>query len=59
MLLGGVLYVAGAVVYGLQWPDPKPTVFGYHEMFHAFVIAAATVHFVAIAVYILPDSPRL
>jgi hemolysin III len=58
MLLGGVLYVAGAVVYGLQWPDPKPTVFGYHEMFHAFVIAAATVHFVAIAVYIVPGSPR-
>jgi hemolysin III len=52
-----VLYVAGAVVYGLQRPDPLPEVFGYHEIFHAFVVAAATVHFVAIALYIVPASP--
>ena len=57
MLLGGVLYIAGAIVYGLQRPDPIPEVFGYHEMFHAFVVAAAAVHFVAIAVYIIPASP--
>ncbi len=58
MLLGGVLYVAGAIVYGLQRPDPIPAVFGYHEMFHAFVIAGAVVHFVTIAVYIIPGSPQ-
>jgi hemolysin III len=57
IILGGVLYVAGAVVYGLQRPDPLPEVFGYHEIFHAFVVAAATVHFVAIALYIVPASP--
>jgi hemolysin III len=56
MLLGGALYMVGAIAYGLQWPDPAPAVFGYHEVFHALVIAAATVHFVAIAVYIIPDS---
>jgi hemolysin III len=57
MLLGGAFYVAGAIVYGLQRPDPVPAVFGYHELFHAFVLAGAAVHFVAIAVYIVPDVP--
>jgi len=59
VLLGGALYVTGAIVYGFQRPDPIPTVFGYHEVFHAFVIAGAAVHFVAIAVYIVPGSPPL
>ncbi len=59
MLLGGALYVAGAIVYGLQRPDPIPAVFGYHEMFHAFVIAGAAVHFVTIAVYIIPGSSQV
>jgi len=58
MLLGGAFYVAGAVVYGLQWPDPRPTVFGYHEIFHAFVLAGAAVHFVTLAVYVIPGAPR-
>ncbi len=57
MLAGGILYVAGAVVYGLQRPDPLPEVFGYHEIFHALVVAAATVHFVTIAFYIIPEGP--
>jgi hemolysin III len=59
MLLGGVFYVAGAIIYGLQRPDPIPAVFGYHEMFHAFVIAGAAVHFVAIAVYVIPGGPQV
>ena len=46
---GGVLYTAGAFVYALQRPDPWPQVFGFHEIFHAFVIAAAVCHFVAMA----------
>lgn len=58
MVLGGALYVAGAVVYGLQRPDPIPDVFGYHEVFHAFVVAGASVHFVTIAAYIIPIGPR-
>jgi hemolysin III len=41
LLLGGGLYVLGAVIYSLKKPDPVPTVFGYHEIFHALVIAAA------------------
>jgi hemolysin III len=59
MILGGAFYVAGAIVYGLQWPDPHPAVFGYHEIFHALVIAGAAVHFVTLAVYVIPGSPRV
>ncbi|MEK6278343.1 MAG: hemolysin III family protein [Actinomycetota bacterium] len=52
--VGGILYTAGAVVYATQRPDPNPAVFGYHEIFHLFVIAAAAAHFGAVAFYALP-----
>ena len=52
MLTGGVLYTAGALSYHRRRPDPVPSVFGYHEVFHALVCAAATCQFVAIAVFI-------
>ena len=52
MLTGGLLYTAGALAYHRRQPDPSPSVFGYHEVFHAFVCAAATCQFVAIAVFI-------
>jgi hemolysin III len=51
---GGLLYVCGAVVYAVGRPDPSPAVFGYHEIFHVLVIAAAAAHFAAIALYALP-----
>jgi hemolysin III len=53
---GGLLYTAGAVVYATQRPNPSPRVFGYHEVFHALVIAAAAAHFVAIAFFALPAA---
>jgi hemolysin III len=53
---GGLLYTAGAVVYATQRPDPNPAVFGYHEVFHAFVIAAAVLHFSVIAFWALPHA---
>ena len=53
---GGLAYTAGAVVYALGRPDPSPTVFGFHEIFHVLVIAAATAHFVAVALYALPAA---
>ena len=53
---GGVLYTAGAIVYATQRPDPWPRTFGFHELFHAFVIAAAVVHFVAIAGWVIPSG---
>jgi hemolysin III len=52
MLAGGLLYTAGALSYHRRRPDPIPSVFGYHEVFHAFVCTAATCQFVAIAVFI-------
>ena len=51
---GGLLYTAGAVVYATQRPNPNPRVFGYHEVFHLLVIAAAAAHFSAIAFFALP-----
>jgi hemolysin III len=48
MLGGGLLYTAGALCYHWRRPDPVPSVFGYHEVFHAFVCAAATCQYVAI-----------
>jgi len=53
---GGLLYTAGAVVYAIQRPNPSPAVFGYHEVFHLFVIAAAIAHFSAVAFFALPKG---
>ena len=50
---GGVLYTAGAMVFALQRPNPWPRVFGFHEIFHAFVVLAATAHFVALAGWVV------
>jgi hemolysin III len=49
LIVGGVLYSVGAVVYALQRPDPSPRWFGFHEVFHAFTIAAFAVHYVAVS----------
>lgn len=48
LALGGLLYVIGAAVYALRWPNPAPLVFGYHEIFHIFVFSAAAAHYLAI-----------
>jgi hemolysin III len=50
---GGILYTLGAGVYATRRPDPWPTVFGFHEVFHAFVIAAAAAHYVALAGWVV------
>jgi hemolysin III len=50
---GGVLYTIGAVVFAFQRPNPWPHVFGFHEIFHAFVVLAATAHFVALAGWVV------
>ena len=52
MLTGGLLYTAGALSYHRRRPDPIPSVFGYHEVFHTFVCAAATCQFIAVAAFI-------
>jgi hemolysin III len=48
LLAGGLLYVAGALSYHRRWPDPYPSVFGYHEVFHVYVCAAAACQYAAI-----------
>jgi hemolysin III len=49
LLAGGLLYIAGALSYHRRWPDPYPSVFGYHEVFHVYVCAAAVCQYAAIA----------
>jgi hemolysin III len=56
LVAGGALYTAGAVVYAIQRPNPNPAIFGYHEVFHLLVIAAAVAHFSAIAFFALPHA---
>ena len=52
MLSGGLLYTAGALSYHRRRPDPYPAVFGYHEVFHACVCAAAACQYAAIALFL-------
>lgn len=51
---GGLLYTVGAVVYARKRPDPIPAVFGYHEVFHALVIAAVICHYTLITLLAHP-----
>lgn len=48
MLCGGVLYTVGAIGFARGFPRLRPAVFGYHEVWHLFTIAAATTQFIAI-----------
>ncbi len=49
ILVGGLFYTFGAVVYGLKRPNPSPRWFGFHEIFHACTLAAFVAHYVAIS----------
>ena len=53
LLVGGIFYSAGAIIYARAKPDPIPHVFGYHELFHALVIVAAACQYAAVAMFIL------
>lgn len=53
LIAGGALFTVGAVVYLVKRPDPRPAVFGYHEVFHAIIIVGCACHFAAIAVLAL------
>jgi len=54
LLLGGVMYTLGGLVYAAARPNPFPRVFGYHEVFHALVIAGSALHFALVALYVVP-----
>jgi hemolysin III len=53
---GGLLSSVGAIIYATKRPNPVPTVFGYHEIFHALVIAAAALHYAVVALIVLPGA---
>jgi hemolysin III len=53
LALGGVLYSVGAVIHARQRPDPVPTVFGYHELFHLLVVLAAALQYAVVAFWVL------
>jgi hemolysin III len=50
---GGVLYTAGAVVFGLRRPNPNPLVFGFHEIWHALVISGSLCHYILILLILM------
>jgi hemolysin III len=54
LILGGVLYTLGAVVYAAKKPNPFPRIFGFHEVFHTFVIAGSAAFALAIWVWAVP-----
>jgi len=53
LLIGGVAYSLGAMVYAVKRPDPFPARFGFHEIFHLFVLGGSTAHFVLMIGYVL------
>ena len=50
---GGALYTLGAITYAAKRPNPFPSWFGFHEVFHLLVVAAAVLQFVAVALVVL------
>jgi hemolysin III len=53
LLAGGVLYTAGAAVYAFRRPNPFPAVFGFHEVFHALVVAGVACQYASIAFFVI------
>jgi hemolysin III len=54
VLISGLCYSLGALVYARRRPDPFPAVFGYHELFHVLVVAAVAVQYTAVAAFVIP-----
>ena len=50
----GAAGTSGAIVYARRRPDPFPAIFGYHEIFHALVIAAVALQYAVVAFFVLP-----
>ena len=56
LLSGGVVYSIGALIYGFRRPDPLPGTFGFHELWHLFVLAGSACHYLAVILYVIPAS---
>jgi hemolysin III len=57
VVLGGVLYTLGGIVYALKRPDPAPKWFGFHEVFHTFTVAAYVAHYIGISMTVYGAVP--
>ena len=53
LAVGGALYTVGALTYASTWPNPFPATFGFHEVFHVLVVAAAITQFVAVSLLVM------
>ncbi|MQY19772.1 hypothetical protein NRB20_28670 [Nocardia sp. RB20] len=53
LLVGGLAYSIGAILYAAKWPNPWPRTFGHHEFFHAATVLAALCHYVAVWLVVL------
>ncbi len=56
ILLGGLCYTVGAVIFLTRWPKLLPRSFSYHELFHVLVVTASALHFMAIWLYAIPAT---
>lgn len=54
LVAGGLMFSLGAIIYIFKKPDPWPGVFGFHEIWHIFVILGCLAHFILIAAYVAP-----
>jgi hemolysin III len=57
-IFGGVLYTVGGIIYATRWPNPSPRIFGFHEIFHLFVVAAGLTYVIGIWLWVMP-FPRV
>ncbi|MFT7474607.1 MAG: hemolysin III [Verrucomicrobiales bacterium] len=57
LLGGGAIFTIGALIVGSRRPDPNPHVFGYHEIWHIFVIAGNSVHYVLAYFVVTGQTP--
>jgi hemolysin III len=54
LAVGGLLYTVGAITLATNRPDPSPAVFGYHEIWHTFVVSASASHFALVLLLVRP-----
>lgn len=56
LLAGCGFYLIGGLMLGARWPNPRPGIFGYHEVWHTFVTAAVVLHYICVFTAVLPKA---
>jgi hemolysin III len=54
LVVGGIFFTIGAVIYVIKKPNPRPGIFGFHEIWHIFVILGCLSHYILVAAYVGP-----